>query len=205
MIVSMRRSVFGIWIGLLVLALASASIRFLLFALQNPVSVLGFAFNYLIVVIVIVAVWMLTLRFIEGRQRRQASTMQRRFPGSVTFPSLPTRELDASVRLLDPTVELDSVDALTVLVDAAGVTLRRRGGDSTGFLLQIERPTVLDVSTRVVAERRGAHPVISIVLQSVDGLIPLVFPVFQPGRPFRRASPEQAAHLVTEVTAALAG
>jgi hypothetical protein len=202
----MRRSVFGIWIGLLVLALASASIRFLLFALQNPISsALGFAFNYLIVVIVIVAVWVLTLRFIEGRQRRQTSAMQRRFPGSVTFPSLPTRELDASVRLLDPTVELDGVDALTVLVDATGVSLRRRGGDSTGLLLQIERPTVLDVSSRVVAGRRGGHPVITVVLQSVDGLIPLVFPMFQPGRPFRQASEEQAAQLVAEAKAALSG
>ena len=200
----MRRSVFGIWIGLLVLASASATIRFLLFARQNPVTTLGFTFNYLVVVVVIIAVWLLTLLFIEGRQRRQASAMQSRFPGSVTFPSLPTRELDAAVRLLDPTVELDSVDALTVLVDATGVALRRRGGDSTALLLQIERANVLDVSSRIDAGGRRGHPIMSIVLQSVDGLIPLAFPVFQPGRPFRRANEEQASHLVAEAKAALA-
>lgn len=202
----MRRSVFAIWIGLLVLALASATIRFILFAALASVSPhVNLVFNYLVVVIVIVAVWVLTLRFIEGRQRRQAATMQKRFPGSVTFPSVPTRELEASVRLLDPTVELESVDALTVLVDAAGVSLRRRGGDSTALVLDIERSSVLDLSSRVVARRGRRHPEISVVLQSENGLIPLSFPVFQPRRPFRRATQLEAEQLVTEGKAALAG
>jgi hypothetical protein len=202
----MRRSVLGIWIGLLVLALSSATLRFILFAAQNPVSPnVNLVFNYVVVVIVIVAVWGLALRFIQGRQRRQAAAMQARFPGSVTFPSLPTSELDSAIRLLDPTVELESVDALTVLVDAAGVSLRRRGGDSTARLIDIERAHVLDLSSRVVAGRRGGHPVISVVLQSDDGLIPLAFPVFQPRRPFRRASAIEAAQLVADAKAALAG
>ncbi|MDP9027459.1 MAG: hypothetical protein M3N46_07860 [Actinomycetota bacterium] len=202
----MRRSVFAIWIGLLVLALGSATIRFLLFAVQNSVSPnVNLAFSYVVVVIVIVAVWVLTLRFIEGRQRRQAAAMQARYPGSVTFPSLPTHELDASVRLLDPTVELESVDALTILVDAAGVSLRRRGGDSTALLLDIERTRVLDLSSRVAGGRRGGHPMISVVLQSDDGLIPLSFPLFQSRRPFRRATAADAEHLVATAKAALAG
>ncbi len=201
----MRRSVFGIWIGLLVLALGSATIRFALFASRNPVEPLGFAFNFFIVVVVIVTVWLLTLRFIEGRQRRQAAAMQQRYPGSVAFPSIPTRELDASVRLLDPTVELDSVDALTVLVDARGVTLRRRGGDSTALLLDIERPRVLDVSSRTGLGRRGDHPAIAVLLQSDVGLISLLFPVFQPARPFRRASTDLTAQLAENAQEALAG
>lgn len=201
----MRRSVFGIWIGLLVLALASATIRFALFAFRNTVEPLGFAFNFLIVVVVIVAVWVLTLRFIEGRQRRQAAVMQTRYPGSVAFPSIPTRELDESVRLLDPTVELDSVDALTVLVDATGVSLRRRGGDSTAVLLDIARSRVLDVSGRASLGRRGEHPAIAVVLQSDVGLLTLLFPVFDPARPFRRASPDLSAQLADNAHEALAG
>jgi len=202
----MRRSVLAIWIGLLVLALGSASIRFVLFAVQNSVSPkVNLVFNFVVVVIVIVAVWVLTLRFIEGRQRRQAAAMQTRYPGSVTFPSLPTHELEAAVRLLDPTVELDSVDALTVLVDASGVSLRRRGGDSTALLLDIERARVLDLSSRITAGGRGGHPVIAVVLQAEDGLIPLVFPVFQPRRPFRRATPADAEQLVADAKAALVG
>lgn len=204
----MRRSVFAIWIGLLVLALGSATIRFILFAVRTttPANV-NLTFSFVVVVLLIVAVWLLTLRFVEGRQRRQAAAMQARYPGSVTFPSLPTHELDAAVRLLDPTVELDGADALTVLVDANGVSLRRRGGDSTALLLDIERPRVLDLGSRVVAGRRAGrrrtHAGIAVVLQAEDGLIPLVFPVFQPRRPFRRATAAEAEAIVAEAKAAL--
>jgi hypothetical protein len=202
----MRRSVFAIWIGLLVLALGSATIRFILISLRTstPPSV-NLLFSFVIVVLLIVAVWVLTLRFIEGRQRRQAAAMQGRFPGSVTFPSLPTNELDAAVRLLDPTVELDGADALTVLVDASGVSVRHRGGDSTALLLDIERTRVLDLGSRIVAGRRGGHPGIAVVLQADDGLIPLVFPVFQPRRPFRRATVGESEALAAEAKAALGG
>jgi len=200
----MRRSVFAIWVGLLVLALGSATIRFLLFAARTttPPSV-NLLFSFVVVVLLIVAVWLLTLRFVEARQRRQVSAMQSRYPGSVTFPSLPTRELDAAVRLLDPTVELDGADALTVLVDASGVSLRRRGGDSTALLLDIERPRVLDLGSRLVAGRRGGHPGIAVVLQAGDGLIPLVFPVFQPRRPFRRATVGEAEVIAAAARTAL--
>lgn len=202
----MRRSVFGIWIGLLVLALASGTLRFLLFSSQNPdVPVPGLIFNYLVAALVIVAVWVLTLRFIEGRQRRQAAAMQARFPGSVTFPSLPDRELDASARLLDPTVELDGADALTVVVDARGVSVRHRGADSTALLLGIDRAAVIGVDRRVDGTRRGGHPSIEFLLQTPDGLIPLRFSVFQTARPFRRASVAQADYLVAEAREALAG
>ena len=200
----MRRSVFAIWIGLLALALSSATIRFILLAARASVPpTVNLVFSFVIVVLLIVAVWVLTLRFIEGRQRRQAAAMQARYPGSVTFPSLPTHELDAAVRLLDPTVEIDGADALTVLVDASGVSLRRRGGDSTALLLDIERARVLDLSSRVVAGRRGGHPGIAVVLQAENGLIPLVFPVFQPRRPFRRATVVEAEAITSEAKAAL--
>lgn len=200
----MRRSVFAIWIGLLVLALGSATIRFLLFAVRTTTPpTVNLTFSFVVVVLLIVAVWLLSLRFVEGRQRRQAAAMQARYPGSVAFPSLPTHELDAAVRLLDPTVELDGADALTVVVDATGVSLRRRGGDSTALLLDIERPRVLDVGSRLVAGRRGGHPGIAVVLQADDGLIPLVFPVFQPRRPFRRATVGEAEAITAEAKAAL--
>ena len=200
----MRRSVFAIWVGLLVLALGSATIRFLLFAARTTTpSSVNLLFSFVIVVLLIVAVWLLTLRFVEARQRRQVTAMQARFPGSVTFPSLPTHDLDAAVRLLDPTVELDGADALTVLVDATGVSVRRRGGDSTALLLDIERMRVLDVGSRVVAGRRGGHPGIVVVLQAEDGLIPLVFPAFQPRRPFRRATADEAEAIAAEAKIAL--
>ena len=106
-------------------------------------------------------------------------------------------------RRLAPRSTLEAVDLVTVLVSAEGVAVWRRGGDSTGRLLDLPRAQVVGVRTSSLAGRFGAHPAIAIVTQQDAGLLEFVLPAFQPARPFRRASAAQTADLVERATAAL--
>ena len=199
----MRPSVFGIWVGLLVLVLGTAVGRFWFSgALVGP-ALPGLVFNFAILTIFVVAVWLGALAFLETRHRRQVLALQAGTPGSLAFPSYPTRAFGEAARRPAPRSTLEAVDLVTVLVSSEGVAVWRRGGDSTGQLLELPREQVVGVRTGSLPGRFGAHPAIAIVTQQDAGLLEFVLPVFQPARPFRRASPAQTADLVERATAAL--
>ena len=199
----MRPSVFGIWIGLLALVLATAVVRFWFSGAVSGSAAPGLAFNFVILVIFVLAVWLGALAFLEARHRRQVLALQASAPGSVAFPSYPTRAFGEAARRLAPRSTLEAVDLITVLVSSEGVAVWRRGGDSTGRLLELPRVQVVGVRGGSLPGRLGAHPAIVIVTQQDAGLLEFVLPVFQPARPFRRASAAQTADLVERATAAL--
>ena len=87
----MRPSVFGIWIGLLVLVLATAVVRFWVAGAVGGSALPGLVFNFAILTIFVLAVWFGALAFLEARHRRQVLALQAGTPGSVAFPSYPTR------------------------------------------------------------------------------------------------------------------
>ena len=199
----MRPSVFGIWVGLLVLVLGTAVGRFWFSgALVGP-ALPGLVFNLAILTIFVVAVWLGALAFLEARHRRQLRALQARTPGLVAFPSYPTRAFGEAARRLAPRSTLEAVDLVTVLVSSEGVGVWRRGGDTTGQLLEVPRARVVGVRGGSLPGRFGAHPAIAVVTQQDAGLLEFVLPVFQPARPFRRASAAQTADLVERATAAL--
>ncbi|HEY4225087.1 MAG TPA: hypothetical protein VGM70_04690 [Pseudolysinimonas sp.] len=199
----MRPSVFGIWIGLLVLVLGSALVRFALVMAASASALPGLVFNFAILTIFVVGIWLGALAYLQARHRRQVRAVQDRAPGSVAFPSYPTREFGAAVRHLAPRSTLEALDLITVRVDAEGVSVWRRGGDSTGRVLDLPRAAVVALRPRSLAGRFGAHPGIAVIAQQNDGLLEFVFPAFQPSRPFRRASGAQAEELVERATRAL--
>ena len=199
----MRPSVFGIWLGLLALVLGSAVVRFSLTMVASPAALPGLVFNFAILTVFVVGIWLGSLAFLQARHRRQVRALQDRVPGSVAFPSYPTREFGAAVRHLAPRSTLEAVDLITVRVDAEGVSVWRRGGDSTGQVLDVPRATVIALRRRAIAGRFLPHPAIAVITQQDDGLLEFVFPVFQPSRPFRRASEQQVEELVERATEAL--
>ena len=199
----MRPSVFGIWIGLLALVLATAVVRFWFSGAVTGSAAPGLAFNFLILVIFVLGIWLGALAFLEARHRRQVLALQASIPGSVAFPSYPTRAFGEAARRLAPRSTLEAVDLVTVLVSPEGVAVWRRGGDSTGRLLELPRAQVVGVRGGSLPGRLGAHPAIVIVTQQDAGLLEFVLPVFQPARPFRRASAAQTADLIERATSAL--
>ena len=201
----MRPSVFGIWIGLLALVLGTAVVRFWFSDAVVGSALPGRVFNFAILTIFILAVWLGALGFLEARHRRQVLGLQEGTPGAVAFPSYPTRAFGEAVRRLSPRSTLDAVDLVTVLISSEGVAVWRRGGESTGQLLDLPRVQLLGVRSGSLRGWRGAHPAITIVTQQDGGLLEFVLPVFQPARPFRRASAAQTADLVERATAALGG
>ena len=199
----MRPSVFGIWVGLLVLVLATAVVRFWVAGAVGGSALPGLVFNFAILTIFVLAVWFGALAFLEARHRRQVLALQAGTPGSVAFPSYPTRAFGEAARRLAPRSTLEAADLITVLVSGEGVAVWRRGGDSTGRLLELPRVQVVGVRGGSLPGRFGAHPAIAIVTQQDAGLLEFVLPVFQPARPFRRASAAQTADLVERATRAL--
>ena len=203
----MRPSVFGIWIGLLVLVLATAVVRFWVAdgigGSAGGSATAGLVFNFVVLVIFVLGVWLGALAFLQARHRRQVLALQANAPGSVAFPSYPTRAFGEAARRLAPRSTLEAADLITVLVSAEGVGVWRRGGDSTGRLLELPRVQVVGVRGGSLPGRFGPHPAIAIVTQQDAGLLEFVLPVFQPARPFRRASAAQTADLVERATAAL--
>jgi hypothetical protein len=201
----MRPSVFGIWLGLLALVLGSALVRFALSMLVSPSALPGLVFNFVILTVFVVGTWLGALAFLQARHRRQVLVVQDGASGSVAFPSYPTREFGEAVRHLAPRSTWEAVDLITVRVDADGVSVWLRGGDATGQVLDVPRAAVIALRRRSIAGRLAAHPAIAVVTQQDDGLLEFVFPVFQPSRPFRRASAQQVEELVEQATEALHG
>ena len=201
----MRPSVFGIWVGLLVLVLATAVVRFWVAGAVGGSALQGLVFNFAVLTVFVLAVWVGALAFLEARHRRQVRALQERTPGSIAFPSYPTRAFGEAARRLAPRSTLEAVDLITVLVSPEGVAVWRRGGESTGRLLELPREQLVGVRNGSLPGWFGAHPAIAIVTQQDAGLLEFVLPVFQPARPFRRASAAQTADLVERATAALAG
>ena len=199
----MRPSVFGIWVGLLVLVLGTAVVRFWFSGAVVGSALPGLVFNFAILTIFVLVVWLGALAFLEARHRRQVRALQDRTPGSVAFPSYPTREFGEAARRLAPRSTLEAVDLITVLVSPEGVAVWRRGGESTGQLLELPREQLVGVRSGSLPGWFGAHPAIVIVTLQDAGPLEFVLPVFQPARPFRRASAAQTADLVEHATAAL--
>lgn len=199
----MRPSVFGIWLGLLALVMVAAVMRFTLSTLAAPAELPALVFNFGVLTVFVVGVWLGCLGFLQARHRRQVRALQDRVPGSVAFPSYPTRDFGSAARHLAPRSTLEALDLVTVRVDDEGVSVWRRGGDSTGRVLDVPRAAVVVLRRRTIAGRFSAHPAIAVVTQQDGGLLEFVFPVFQPLRPFRRASVQQAEELVEQATEAL--
>ncbi len=199
----MRPRVLGIWVGLLVLVLGSAVVRFALAMVPASAALPGLVFNFAILTVFVVGIWLGALAFLQARHRRQVRAVQDRAPGSIAFPSYPTRDVGAAARHLAPRSTLEAVDLVTVRVDPEGVSVWRRGGESTGQLLDLPRAAVIALRRRSVPGRFAAHPAIAVVMQQDDGLLEFVFPVFQPSRPFRRASEQQTEWLVERAAEAL--
>ena len=191
----MRPSVFGIWIGLLVLVLGTAVVRFTVAG--------GALLNFVVLAAFVIAVWLGALAFVQGRHRRQVAALQATTPGSLAFPSYPTRAFGDAARRLAPRSTLEAVDLVTVLVSAEGVGVWRRGGDFRGQLLDLPRVKLVGVRGGSVPGRVRAHPAVVFITQQDAGLLEFVLPAFQPARPFLRASTAQAADLADRAAAIL--
>ncbi len=191
----MRPSVFGIWIGLLALVLGTAVVRFAVAG--------GAILNFVVLTVFVLAVWLGALAFLQARHRRQVAALEARTPGSLAFPSYPTRAFGEAARRLAPRSTLEAVDLVTVLVSAEGVGVWRRGGDSSGQLLDLPRAQLVGVRSGSLPGRWGAHPAVMFITQQDAGLLEFVLPAFQPARPFRRASAAQAQELADRAAAIL--